>query len=230
MEYGYLILLACAVVVFGLLTLLRRWIDSFILIALAIGAVVGAGIYQGIDTPVKAGPLIFSISGLLYPLFYYCVIIKYFYYPLNETRGMAFSSFAAVVISAFVEFFAMLASKGYSWDIVARLLYYLYGTVFNFLVVYLSLLLVHQFEKHKVNRYVSITVFMILTGVLCATLYFSAGSIFLKEDTNFLPHFLASLISVGICTLLALGSYAINSTVWFPKNLKRPSESNVDKR
>jgi len=219
---GFLILFAFTIVAFVVLTFFRRFCDSFILIAFAIGCAVNANIYTAFDKPVVFGPFTFGIDSMLFAIFTFTVIVKFIHYPRKHGQTLAVSTVIAVIISAFIEFFACLSSQGYSDQILRNLLSYLLSALSTLIGVWLMILVYELMKKRNVSRFIIIPVCMLVgcvinnTATYCTTFYIK-GSEYVQS--TFISILYSSNVELLFCICLAELSYFINTKYWLSKEI-----------
>ena len=201
MNVVYLALIGLGL--FLCLAILRKWFDSFILIAFSIGAACNANFYHAGTTPVVAGPFVFAIDSILFTLFVYTIIVKYLHYSLKEAKNMAIASIVAIVLSAVIEFLAKLNSFGYSNALLLNSIYYIFSALGSLVGIWLML----YFLEHtkNMNVYLRIAIAIVIGGVINSTIYYLGMFIINGHIENFLGVLLGSYIgklySIGLALL-----------------------------
>ena len=226
-----IIFTVCAFIVF---TILRRWADSFILIAFAIGFIVNANFYTAISTPIYIQnssfcPIVFSYDAVLYAVFIFIVVVKFTHYPTKDGKLLAYSSVVAIVISAVIETCARLAYNINDWkeSLIVFSQYILSGGVSLF-VVFLVVKVIKKMllKKRHPNFIISAVVFggtMLHQMILyCFVAIFVAVGVYHPTSSdgsafNLIPNlgwiFLGSLILTIFVIILSMISLPIQLRV-----------------
>ena len=226
---GFALLIIFMFVSFGLTTLFRRWIDIPTLIAVAIGCAVNANIFNPLTAPVPLGSLVFSIEIVLYTLFMYTIVVRILDYGYQAAKTMTFTSVAAIVISAFIELIANLASYGFTAESFRLFSYYLFSSVGTILGVWLMIWITIKCRAKNISCYLIIP-FAIIASSLVHAIFFYGGISLVewKFDIYQLNAFIATLIGKAVCIALAVLCYFINKKYWRPLNLIATEEGNKD--
>lgn len=226
---GFALLVIFMFVAFGLTTLFRRWIDIPTLIAVAIGCAVNANIFNPITAPVPLGSLTFSIEIVLYTLFMYTIVIRILDYGYKAAKTMTFTSIAAILISAFIELVANLATKGFTAESFKLFSYYLFSSVGTIIGVWVMIWITIKCREKNVSCYLIIPFAIIASSLIHAVFFY--GGISLVEwqfDLYKLNAFIATLIGKAVCIALSVLCYFINKKWWKPLNLVEREEGNKD--
>ena len=214
------ILIVFGIVLFGSLTICRRWKESFFLIAFAIGCACNANYFNSFSAPVNFANMVFSVDSILYTMFLFTIALKFFNYPLNETKGMIFASIVAIIISAFIELFATLTISGLTLDSFKVFIRYILSAIGSLLAIFVMILYLNRAEKRNANRYLSLVVAIFIGSILNSACYYGINAIISSERIdNFLSIFLGSAIGKTYATILSLLSYLI-----YEKFLKKKDE------
>ena len=124
---AFALLIIFMFVAFGLTTLCRRWMDIPTLIAVAIGCAVNANIFTPIKYPIVLGDFVFSFEIVLYTLFMYTIVVRILDYGYADAKKMTLTSVAAIIISAVIELFALLAQKGFVTEVFQDFALYVFS-------------------------------------------------------------------------------------------------------
>ena len=151
---GFALLVIFMFVSFGLTTLFRRWIDIPTLLAVAIGAAVNANIFNPLTAPIPLSSLVFSIEIVLYTLFMYTIVVRILDYGYKVAQRMALTSIAAIVISAIIEFVALVSFKGFSAETGKTFSFYFLSSIGTILGVWVMVWICIQCRKKNVNNYI----------------------------------------------------------------------------
>ena len=226
---GFVLLIVFMFLAFGLTTLFRRWIDVPTLIAVAIGCAVNANIFNPLTAPIQLGSFTFSIEIVLYTLFMYTIIVRILDYGYKAAKTMTFTSIAAILISAFIELVAVLASNGFVLNTFKSFSYYIFSSIGTVLGVWVMILITIKFRKLNLSSYLIIPVAIAVSSLIHA--FFFYGGICLVEwkpivDSIYLG--LGTIIGKAVCILLSILCYFINQKYWKPLNLIESEPKNGD--
>ncbi|MCR5308700.1 MAG: hypothetical protein K6E21_01125 [Bacilli bacterium] len=213
--------------IFLALAILRKWFDSFILIAFSIGAACNANFYHALSTPVPCGPFIFAIDSILFTLFMHTLIVKYLHYSLKDAKNMAIASVVAIVLSAIFEFLAKVNSWGYSNELLFNLFNYLFSALGSLAGIWLMF---YFLERSKsMNVYLRISLAILIGSVINSTIYY-LGVLFIHGSAD---HFWGILLGSYIGKLYAIGlsllCYWFNGRVLVPTDLQKMNHHELEK-
>jgi len=225
---GIIILLVFALIVFAIITFTRRFNDSFILIAFAIGLAVNANYYHSGNYPVQVGSMIISIDAILYSAFMYTIVVKYIHYPKKEGHNVVWATLAAIIIAAIIECVARSSVKDKTpLQVIEIFGNYFFSALGTFIACLSVSKLVEVFEDKHISRYVTILVGMII-GSLINTVIFFGGQLAMTAIDGTLTN--DSLLKIGqsvlgntVFKIIAIAfaelAYMVNVKWWVPKEL-----------
>lgn len=225
MNIFYLALIGLGI--FLTLSILRKWFDSFILIAFSIGAACNANFYHALSTPIECGPFIFAIDSILFTLFIHTLIVKYLHYSLKDAKNMAIASIVAIILSALFEFLAKVNALGYS----AELLYNLCNYLFSALGSLAGIWIMFYFLEHtkSMNVYLRIFIAILIGSVINSTVYYM-GILFANNAMDkFWAIMLGSYFGKLYAICLSLLCYWINGSLLVPTDLKQINHHELEK-
>ena len=224
------------VATFILLTLFRRWVDSFILIASAIGAIVNANLFTALNTPILIPnvPLVFSYETVLYAIFIFVVVIKFLHYPAKDARILGYSSVVAIEISALIEFGANLAYDIPSWQShLINFTIYTISALGSLLIVFLVAKIIKIMRRKNCLKSLIIIVGIFVGTLLHEIIYYGSSSIFVSCNLipkselkiDLIPNLgwvgIGSIILILVSTIFALLSYLVSTTIFVPNEITR---------
>ena len=217
---GFALLIVFMFVAFGLTTLFRRWIDIPTLLAVAIGCAVNANIFNPIKYPINVGPFIFSIEAILYTLFMYTIVVRILDYGYKAAKTMTLTSVAAIIISAIIEFVALVSYEGFAVSTLKTFSFYFLSSLGTIAGVWIMILLTIQLRKKNVNSYVIIPIAIITSGLIHSIIYYG-GMALIEWDINdnAVAMILGAIIGKGVCIGLSVFCYFINQKWWKPLSL-----------
>lgn len=217
---GFALLIVFMFVAFGLTTLFRRWIDIPTLLAVAIGCAVNANIFTPLNSGVTVGPFIFSIEAILYTLFMYTIVIRILDYGYKAAKTMTLTSVAAIIISAIIEFVALVSYEGFAVSTLKTFSFYFLSSLGTIAGVWIMILLTIQLRKKNVNSYVIIPIAIITSGLIHSIIYYG-GMALIEWDINdnAVAMILGAIIGKGVCIGLSVFCYFINQKWWKPLSL-----------
>lgn len=217
---GFALLIIFMFVAFGLTTLFRRWIDIPTLLAVAIGCAVNANIFNPITYPVVVGPFIFSIEIVLYTLFMYTIVIRILDYGYKAAKTMTLTSVAAIIISAIIEFMALVSYQGFAVETLKLFSFYFLSSIGTIVGVWVMVWIASNLRKKNVNNYIIIPLAIIVSGLIHSIIYYGGMALINWEiNDNALAMVLGAVIGKAVCIGLSVLCYFINNTWWKPLSL-----------
>ena len=221
MSIWFLILIA--IIAFAFITFIRKWHDYAMLFSIAIGFAVNANIYNSVSNPVYFHNIIFAVDSILYTGFTFTVLICAKEYSVRKAKILTSSANAAILISAGIEFFAMMSSNGYDFQLVKNLLSYIFSALGTFIGIWVML---YIFEKlNNLNIYLLFVICVLVSSMINSTIYYSYYLIVADDISNIGYILLGSYIGKFLSIELGLLSYYINTHFWIPNDLKKDSIS-----
>ena len=213
-------------VAFGLTTLCRRWMDIPTLIAVAIGCAVNANIFTPIKYPIVLGDFVFSFEIVLYTLFMYTIVVRILDYGYADAKKMTLTSVAAIIISAVIELFALLAQKGFVTEVFQDFALYVFSSVGTILGVWVMILITIQCRKKNISSYLIIPFAIAASCIIHGVIYYS-GMALVKWSTDFytIQLLLTTMLGKSVCILLGVLCYFINQRFWKPLSLVSKEDS-----
>lgn len=217
-----LILAAIAVICFALLTFFRQWRDADILILAAIGCAIGSNIYNSVTMPVVIGGYTFGIDSVLYTVFMFAVIIRAEDYSVREARSMTLTTIAAIMISAFIEFFARWSFAGIDTAAIVSLASYAISSVGTFAGVRLMLWCFEGLRARKINVYVNFALCVHVASAINSLIYFGGTALLGNEAVSDFPSaFCGSYIGKTGAICIGLIGFFVNRKFLAPKNVSK---------
>lgn len=220
------------------LTLFRRWADSFILIAFAIGGIVNANFFTALTTPIRIPnvPIVFSYDTILYAVFIFVVVIKFLHYPAKDGRILGYSSVVAIEISALIEFGASLAFLVENWQLfLINFAVYTISALASLGIVFLIARLIKNMRRKKAPYFLIISAGIFVGTIIHAIIYYSTTAIFAAcnlirvgyDDVliDVIPNLgwiaIGVLILTFVSIIFALISYLISTTIFVPNEITK---------
>lgn len=203
--------------------------DVFFLITFAIGAAINANIYNTFYYPITLGYFTFGLNEFLYPIFVLTMVIRLLDYSKDEAKSMLISTLAAIMLSAFIQFFAEISFyypyKERSFiNVLLPLILYSISTLAT-LVAFVIIFKLYPKLK-KLNKYVSLVIIMVIANVINGFIYSGVAIAFSSVSNlsrnafdNFGSIILGSLIIRSFAICLSLLSYFINNKIWKSENI-----------
>lgn len=212
--------------IFMALAILRKWFDSFILIAFSIGAACNANFYHALTTPIECGPFIFAIDSILFTLFMHTLIVKYLHYSLKDAKNMAIASVVAIVLSAIFEFLAKINAFGYSHALLLTFINYLFSALGSLIGIWLMMLFLER--SKKMNVYLRIFLAILIGSAINSTIYY-LGILIVDGYTDkiwsiLLGSYIGKLYAIG----LSLFCYWFNGRVLVPTDLQKMNHHELE--
>ena len=217
---GFALLIIFMLVAFGLTTLFRRWIDIPTLLAVAIGCAVNANIFTPLNSGVVVGPFVFCIEAILYTLFMYTIVVRILDYGYKAAKIMTLTSVAAIIISAIIEFVALISYKGFEINTLKSFSFYFLSSIGTIVGVWVMIWVVIKLRNKNVNSYIIIPIAIITSGLIHSVIYYGGISLInWSIDDRAVAMILGALIGKAVCIGLSVFCYFINQKWWRPLNL-----------
>ena len=213
-------LMIVAVIAFAFMTIVRKWHDYALLFTIAIGFAVNANIYNGATTPVMLGNIVFGIDSILYTGFMFTVIICAKEYGIRKAKILTSSTIAAILVSAFIEFFAVVSSSGYKTLYLTDLSGYIFSAIGTFLGVWAMLFVIEKLQAKNVNIYLNFIICVIISSLINTAIYYGCTQIVIGAIDNILYMLAGSYIGKFFSLILGTASYFVNTHYWIPNELK----------
>ena len=216
--------------------------DVFFLITFAIGAAINSNIFNSYIYPITLNGnegIIFGLSQFLYPLFVLTIMIRVFDYSIKDAKQMLVSALVAIVLSAFIQFFAEISyyypfeSRSFV-EVLLTLLLYLVSSLSTLIAFVIVFKLYPILEKKKVNKYLILVIAIIITNIINSFIYTGFALLFKDHSllssnlySNYPAYLLGGIIMRTFATGLALISYLVNNTIWKSENLIQVKKDNT---
>lgn len=230
MELGLIIIIVGLIFGLSLLTFLRKWNDSFVIIAFSIGFLVNSNLFTPFTSTnygIDVGPMIFSIDSVLYTLFLYCICIKALHYQLKDVKLVIYSSIVAIIISAFIEFFANLTlPQTVPLELAKRLAEYIFSAIGSLLACWYMVWCIRAMKKKNISNFLILPAAMIGGAIINSTVYYCLTAILYsnfgsnKGIEYFTKTLYGSWTAKIIASLFSLLCYFINVKWWVPNEIK----------
>ena len=216
---GFALLVIFMFVAFGLTTLCRRWIDIPTLLGVAIGCAVNANLFTPITAPIMLGQFTFSIEIVLYTLFMYTIVVRILDYGYSDAKRMVLTSVAAILISAIIELFSLLATGTYTEQTFKNFSYYIFSSVGTIAAAWLMIFITIKCRKKGISSYLIIPFALVASSLVHALFYYGGIALMEWKMIMTLKLFAGTIIGKTVCILLSILCYFINQKYWQPLNL-----------
>lgn len=146
---------------------------------LAIGAVIGANVYNVGNFPVPIGPFIFGMDAVVYTIFLFCVLSMYVEYGKASFKTLLYTALFSIFFSAMLSTFGQYLKTGsFTEEITWTGLSYLSSIIATFTCCW-CMVSVYDFLKRKnCNFYLNIVISLILASMINSTIYFGLTFLF----------------------------------------------------
>ena len=163
-------------------TLVRKWRNIPVLIAVTVAAAVNTNYYLSFDYPVEMGIFIFGMDALVGFIYIYSLIIVTFESSTKHAYELAISSVAAIVLAGIIETCAKTASNGgLTYETGYPFLFNLVSAVACLIGGFLAIYLADKIRNTGFNVYLAIA-FSCLVGGIVHYILFSLGLMISKPD------------------------------------------------
>ena len=131
---------------------------------------------------------------------------------------MTFSTIAAVLLSAVIEFMAHLSSNGYSTEYVINLFGYVSSSIGTFTGVWIALIIFKKL-KDKVNIYLIFIMLVLLISIFNSAFYHLYYILTTGNIDGFIYIVIGSYLGKLYALVLGLIGFYINTHYWIPLDL-----------
>lgn len=200
-----LLLVIFTVCVFGILLIAKSFFHKSTIFTIAIGAIIGANIYNVGAYPIAIGGLVFGFDSIIYTVFALCVLLMFMDYGKHAMKVVLYTALFSLFFTALLAFFGSYSQSGISSGLIWNTLSYLNSIIATFIAVWAMIFAFNWLKKRKVNKYVNITIVMLLCAILNSIVYF--GLTFIYSGTlgdTFMLTLAGSYIGKAIATALCL--------------------------
>lgn len=201
-----LFLLVFVAGIFFILTLALKVFPKDASFTIAIGAVIGANIYNSTAYPIVVGDFVFGIDSIVYTIFAFCLLFMYINFGKRDMKVVLYTSMFSIFFTAFLFFMGNLSQGGYSIDLMLNFLVYIVSIVATFLAV-LAMAKVFDFVQLKTNVYFAIFIGLLVASLVNSMIYF--GFTYLLKGglgEMFLPSlagsYIGKFVASGLCILV----------------------------
>lgn len=217
---GLVLLFIFTILAFTLTTFFRKWLDVATLYVVAIGCACNANFFTNINSPVSFGPFVFSPMIALYVLFMYIIMVRMVDYSYKEAKVLAYTSVAAIVVSAMIELANAIVLSGSSVESWKSFSYYIFSAIGTLVGVWVMVWFTIHARRHNVNNYLIILFGMAFSSWLQAMFYYG-GMALVNWQFNLLStsDILGILVGGAVCFAIGLISYYVNNRLWKPNTI-----------
>ena len=217
---SFILLVVFMFLAYGLTTLFRRWIDIPTLLAVAIGCAVNANIFNPLTAPIVLGPFTFSIEIVLYTIFMYTIVVRILDYGYQDAKRMTFTSVAAIIISAFIEFIALVSYSGFTVEVMKAFSFYFLSSIGTVAGAWVMVWITIRCRAKNISSYLIIPFAIIASGLIHSVIYYGGMALInWKIDDAATSMILGAIIGKSVCIGLSVLCYFINKKYWIPLNL-----------
>ena len=178
------ILLLCLIAIsfFLIPTLVRKWRNIPVLIAITIAAAVNTNYYLSFDYPVELGDFIFGMDALVGFMYIYSLVVVTFEANKKNAFDLTISSVAAIVLAGIIETCAKTAANGgFTYQTVYPFLFNLVSAGACLAGGLVAIYLADKIRNTGFNVYLAIA-FSVLVGGIVHYILFSLGLMISKQD------------------------------------------------
>lgn len=213
--------------IFVTLSILRKWFDSFILIAFSIGAACNANFYHALSTPIVCGPFIFAIDSILFTLFIHTIIVKYLHYSLKDAKNMAIASIVAIILSAIFEFLAKINAFGYTNILIYNLGNYFFSAAGSLVGIWIMFYFLER--SKKMNIYLRIFIAILIGSLLNSLIYYLGILVVNGVTDTFWNILLGSFVGKIYACCLSILCYWLSGKYFIPTDLQKINHHEIER-
>lgn len=215
--YNFVMLITFIVVCFLVVGLSIACFKRDAIFTVAIGAVIGANVYNIGSFPIYVGKLVFGLDGVVYTIFLLCLLLMYIDYGKKSMKTLLYTAMFSIFFTALLAFFgSYFVNEGIKIEQIHSTLSYIYSILGTYVASIVMIKLYDRLKKLKTNKYLNIIVSLIVGNIINSAIYF--GLIFTFTGNlgyDFLLTLLGSIsmkiVSTGVCILL----FYLYQKYWF---------------
>lgn len=219
-----LILIIVSILFFFLPTLVRKWRNKAVLIAVAISTAVNTNYTICYSYPVHLGPFIFGVDTLVGLIFIYTIVVIAMEFKPANAYNITISSAAAIILAGIIESSAKSAAAGIiNFETISSLLFNVTSAFSCLLGGFVATFMV---ERIKMKQRWFLLLLSVLTGSLIhLTIFFANIGILYPKIFDDLNTYASCIFGGLIETVVLLPLGLLNSL--FAKNvLKLKADNN----
>ncbi len=148
-----------------------KWKKS-ILYTVAIGCIVNANIFNGINYPIEIGGLTFGMNSVIYVLFLFSILIMYIDFGKTEALTLIICSIGAIVFASIIQFLTSIASFGYNNQYLFDLLSYFASCISSFASGVIVIKMYDLLKSKNVNIYVATAIVLVVSSLIDSIIYY----------------------------------------------------------
>ena len=176
------ILVIVAISFFLVPSLVRKWRNIPVLIAVAIASAVNTNYNLAYDYPVPIGPFTFGVDALVGFMFIYTLVVVTIDNNAKHGYDLTISSIAAIILAGIIETCAKTAANGgFTYQTIYPFLFNLVSAFACLVGGFIAVFLTDILRKNGKNEYVCIAV-ACLAGAIVHYIIFSLGLMISKEN------------------------------------------------
>lgn len=174
---------------------------------IAIGAVIGANIYNASAYPIEIGGLVCGIDSIVYTIFAFCLLFMYIFYGKKDMKVVLYTSMFSIFFTAFLFLMGNISQTGYTDAVMLSFLSYLSSILATYLAVHAMVWVFQKLRSKNTNIFLSILVALIVVLVVNSTVYFglsvacgaySVSNFWATLGGSFVGKFIASMCCLVI--------------------------------
>lgn len=230
-----LILILFAVICFAVVALAAALFHKDALFTIAIGAVIGANVYNIGSFPIQVGKLVFGIDGVVYCVFLFCLLVMYIDYGKKSANLNLYTALFSIFFTALLSFFGnYFLNQGWSSSQIWATASYFFSIVATYVTVVLMFKLYDFMIKRKANKVVTFGLCILVANLVNSIIYF--GLTFLTSGSlgeNFIYSLLGSAITKFVTTIFYTILFVLYEKFWNKNkeaNLNNTDNSNNENK
>lgn len=174
---------------------------------IAIGAVIGANVYNIGSYPITIGGLVFGIDGVVYCVFLFCLLTMFIYYGEKDMKTNLYTALFSIFFTALLSFFGGLF-QNQTWQAqIWSTMSFIFSIVATYATVVVMINFFKLLQRKKCNHYVAFGVCMLVGNLINSIIYFGltfliSGGIGEAFVYSLLGSAITKFVSTLICVLL----------------------------
>lgn len=224
---GILFFIVFILVMFIILGIALRLFPKDASFTIAIGAVIGANIYNSTAYPIFIGNFIFGIDSIVYTIFAFCLLFMLIKYGKRDMKIVLYTSLFSIFFTALLFFMGNLSQSGYSTELLLRFLFYIASIIATYFAVLAMAKIFEWLQAKNTNVYISILISLLVVSLVNSLIYFGISYLLTGNLGNtFFLALIGSYIGKAIASLLCLVVFAILSIKKHNKKTPDQCENN----
>lgn len=219
-----LIFIIFIISIFALLAVAIKFFPKDSIFTIAIGAVIGANIYNASTYPLDIFGIRFGFDSIIYTIFLFCMLVMYIDYGRRDLKIVLYTALFSIFFSAFLFVFGTYSQTGWTDGLWTSILSYLASIVGTFCAVWAMVALFGFLKERNLNIYVIVPLVLFFASLVNTIIYFGLTFVFSGQIVqDFLNMMAGSYIGKIIASLLCIALFGVHKIWQKQKNQDKTS-------